>query len=232
MTDSENSPPAGDDRSNPPGPAQEGRRSFFKQVSSLAALSLVEPAGAWQRVEAPARPTPSLADSSAARLVPVSMRINGQTIHRTIDTRTTVLDLLREQLDLTGTKKGCDHGACGACTVHINGQNVSSCLALAVMHQQQDITTIEGLGSPDKLHPMQAAFIEHDGFQCGYCTSGQIMSAVTVVRDGHARTETQIRELMSGNICRCGAYNGIVAAMQSVAAGKTTAPRENRNTTS
>ncbi|WP_375419205.1 (2Fe-2S)-binding protein [uncultured Hymenobacter sp.] len=202
-----------------PVPPTAERRDFLKQLSTLAALSLVQPVQAMQNIEASPVPTPLLADDSAARLVPVTLRINGQTVQRTIDTRTTVLDLLREQLGLTGTKKGCNQGACGACTVHVNGQNVNSCLALAVMHQHQDITTIEGLGSPEQLHPMQVAFIAHDGFQCGYCTSGQIMSAVAVVRDGHARTETEIRELMSGNICRCGAYNGIVAAMQSVAAG-------------
>lgn len=162
--------------------------------------------------------TPSqLSDHSAARLMPVTMLVNGKTLNCTIDARMTLLDFLREHLGLTGTKKGCDHGACGACTVHVNGQNINSCLALAVMHQNQPVTTIEGLGSPEALHPLQAAFIEHDGFQCGYCTSGQIMSAVTVASAGRARTEADIRELMSGNLCRCGAYNGIIAAIQSVA---------------
>ena len=211
-----------DDTPQPSGsaPVEEGRRNFFKQISSLTALSLVHPTDALHAVEAPELPAPLLANNPAPRMMPVQMRVNGQTISRTIDARTTVLDLLREQLGLTGTKKGCNHGACGACTVHINGRNVNSCLALVVMHQNQDILTIEGLGAPDKLHPMQAAFIDNDGFQCGYCTSGQIMSAVTVVRDGHARTETEIRELMSGNLCRCGAYNGIVAAIEQVMGGE------------
>jgi xanthine dehydrogenase YagT iron-sulfur-binding subunit len=126
---------------------------------------------------------------------------------------------LREQLHLTGTKKGCDYGQCGACTVHVDGQRVNSCLSFAVMHDGQEITTIEGLADGDKLHPMQEAFVKHDGFQCGYCTPGQIMSAVACVREGHAGSETEIREYMSGNICRCGAYSNIVAAIQEVKNG-------------
>lgn len=212
MSDTKPDAAPGDER---PDLTDAGRRTFFKQLSSLTALSLVQPTEALSAMDAPTPLSPAAA-GPAARLVPVTLRINGQTVRRTLDTRTTILDLLREQLGLTGTKKGCDHGACGACTVHSNGRNVNSCLALAVMHQGQDITTIEGLGTPQQLHPMQAAFIAHDGFQCGYCTSGQILSAVAVVRDGHARTETEIRELMSGNLCRCGAYNGIVAAIEQV----------------
>jgi xanthine dehydrogenase YagT iron-sulfur-binding subunit len=133
------------------------------------------------------------------------------------DTRTTLLDLVREQLQLTGTKKGCDHGQCGACTVHVDGRRVLSCLTLAAMVQGKNVTTIEGLADGDKLHPMQEAFIECDGFQCGYCTPGQIMSAVACVNEGHTGSVEEIKEFMSGNLCRCGAYNGIVESIQKVA---------------
>ncbi|HEX8608209.1 MAG TPA: 2Fe-2S iron-sulfur cluster-binding protein, partial [Pedobacter sp.] len=136
-----------------------------------------------------------------------------------IDPRITLLDLLRERLDLTGTKKGCDYGQCGACTVHVDGRRVNSCLTLAVMTDGKKVTTIEGLSTGQELHPMQAAFIKHDGFQCGYCTPGQIMSAVACIREGHAENEDEIREFMSGNICRCGAYPNIVAAIQEVKKG-------------
>jgi xanthine dehydrogenase YagT iron-sulfur-binding subunit len=127
--------------------------------------------------------------------------------------------LLRERVNLTGTKKGCDYGQCGACTVHVDGRRVNSCLTLAVMTDGKKVTTIEGLSNGDELHPMQAAFIKHDGFQCGYCTPGQIMSAVACVREGHADTEDEIREFMSGNICRCGAYPNIVDAIQEAKKG-------------
>jgi len=162
----------------------------------------------------------------------VELRINGNSHRLTLDPRTTLLDALREHLALTGSKKGCDHGQCGACTVLIDGRRINSCLTLAVMHDGQSITTIEGLAEGDKLHPLQAAFVEHDGFQCGYCTSGQICSAVgmlTESRDGmpsyvtedltqHAElTDTEIRERMSGNICRCAAYPNIVAAIKQAA---------------
>ncbi len=133
------------------------------------------------------------------------------------DTRSTLLDLLREELNLTGTKKGCDHGQCGACTVHVDGRRVLSCLTLGAMAQGKSITTIEGLAEGDKLHPMQQAFIECDGYQCGYCTPGQIMSAVACVQEGHTGSVWEIKEFMSGNLCRCGAYNGIVASIQQVA---------------
>ena len=131
-----------------------------------------------------------------------------------LDPRVTVLDLLRERLHLTGSKKGCDHGQCGACTVLINGRRVNSCLTLAVVNHGAEITTIEGLANGEQLHPMQAAFIKHDGFQCGYCTPGQICSAVALVKEGHAKDDAQIREWMSGNICRCGAYANILAAIK------------------
>ena len=162
----------------------------------------------------------------------VSFEINGNAETLELDTRTSLLDALREHLHLTGTKKGCDHGQCGACTVLVNGRRLNACLTLAVMHQGAEITTIEGLGSPDNLHPMQAAFIKHDGFQCGYCTSGQICSSVAAlkeIQDGipsHVTvdlvsapetTADEIRERMSGNICRCGAYANILAAIEDAA---------------
>ncbi len=127
-----------------------------------------------------------------------------------------MLDYLRETVQLTGTKKGCDHGQCGACTVHVNGQRINSCLSLALLHDGDDVTTIEGLGQPGRLHPMQAAFVEHDGFQCGYCTSGQIMSAVALLKEPCGPANADVKEAMSGNICRCGAYSNIVAAIQQV----------------
>jgi xanthine dehydrogenase YagT iron-sulfur-binding subunit len=192
----------------------EARRTFLKQSSLLTAVALV--------------PSPVL-DAAAAELdekvagafekVPLKLEVNGKKYNLSVEPRTTLLDFLREQLHLTGTKKGCDYGQCGACTVHIDGQRVNSCLSFAVMHDGQKITTIEGLADGDKLHPMQEAFVKHDGFQCGYCTPGQIMSAVACVREGHAGSEAEIREYMSGNICRCGAYTNIVAAIQDVKQG-------------
>ena len=162
----------------------------------------------------------------------VSFAVNGKTRDLKLDTRTTLLDALREHLHLTGTKKGCDHGQCGACTVIVDGRRINSCLTLAVMHQGDSITTIEGLGTPDKLHAMQAAFVKHDGYQCGYCTPGQICSAVAVLGEIEAGipshvsadltarpqvTAAELRERMSGNICRCGAYSNIVDAITEVA---------------
>jgi xanthine dehydrogenase YagT iron-sulfur-binding subunit len=164
----------------------------------------------------------------------VTMQVNGKTQRMDLDTRTTLLDALREHLHLTGTKKGCDHGQCGACTVIVDGQRINSCLTLAVMHEGSAVTTIEGLGTPDKLHPLQAAFVKHDGFQCGYCTPGQICSAVGVLREieqgvpSHVSADltakpmfsaNELRERMSGNICRCGAYSNIVDAVTEVAKG-------------
>jgi xanthine dehydrogenase YagT iron-sulfur-binding subunit len=167
------------------------------------------------------------------QIASVRLRINGTERATELDTRTTLLDALREHLHLTGAKKGCDHGQCGACTVLVNGRRINSCLTLAVMHEADDIVTIEGLGAPGSLHPLQAAFIEHDGFQCGYCTSGQICSALGMLEEAgagwpsHATpdvraarialTDAEIRERMSGNICRCGAYPNIVAAIRKVA---------------
>jgi xanthine dehydrogenase YagT iron-sulfur-binding subunit len=148
--------------------------------------------------------------------VPLTLRVNGQARKLQLDSRTTLLDCLRENLNLPGTKKGCDHGQCGACTVHVNGRRVNSCLSLAVMHAQDEITTIEGLGQPGHLHPMQAAFVEHDGYQCGYCTSGQIMCAVAILKEPVGPSDDDVRHAMYGNICRCGAYPNIVAAVQAV----------------
>ena len=149
--------------------------------------------------------------------VEVTLRINGEARTLRLDPRTTLLDALREHLQLTGTKKGCDMGACGACTVHVDGERVLACLTLAVRCAGKRITTIEGLAEGDALHPMQAAFVAHDALQCGYCTPGQIMSAVALIEEGHTRTDDDIREWMSGNICRCGAYPNIVAAVRDAA---------------
>ena len=149
--------------------------------------------------------------------LPQTLTINKQSYKLTADTRATLLDVLREELHLTGTKKGCDHGQCGACTVHVDGQRVLSCLTLTAMLPGKKVTTIEGLADGENLHPMQEAFIECDGFQCGYCTPGQIMSAVACVKEGHTKSVAEIKEFMSGNLCRCGAYNGIVEAIQKVA---------------
>ena len=183
--------------------------------------------------------------SSRAQLAPVGMpvtshlaiTVNGQARALEVDTRTTLLDLLRENLQLTGSKKGCDHGQCGACTVIVDGKRINSCLTLAVMHEGSQVTTIEGLGTPENLHPMQAAFVKHDGYQCGYCTPGQIVSAVSVLNEikagipSHvtadiaapvALSDVEIRERMSGNICRCGAYSNIVEAMNEVAGAQPT----------
>lgn len=148
--------------------------------------------------------------------VSVKLKVNGKQYDLRIDPRTTLLDCLREHLHLTGSKKGCDHGQCGACTVHINGRRVNSCLCLAAMHEGEEITTIEGVGQPGNLHAMQAAFLSHDAYQCGYCTSGQIMSAVSLLKEPCGPDDADVKELMSGNICRCGAYPNIVAAIQTV----------------
>jgi xanthine dehydrogenase YagT iron-sulfur-binding subunit len=154
------------------------------------------------------------ADDPADTWLTVTLKVNGQESVVSIDPRVTLLDCLREVLHLTGTKKGCDHGQCGACTVHIDGRRVNSCLALAAVHGGDEIITIEGLGTPGNLHPMQRAFLENDAYQCGYCTSGQIMSAVALLREPCGASDDDVREFMSGNICRCGAYPNIVRAIQ------------------
>jgi len=149
-------------------------------------------------------------------LLKIVLRVNGSSHTLELDPRVSLLDALREHLHLTGTKKGCDHGQCGACTVHVNGRRVLSCLTLAASVSDQPVTTIEGLAAGGNLHPMQQAFLDHDGFQCGYCTPGQIMSAVALLEEPCGPSDDDARELMSGNLCRCGAYGGIVAAVQSV----------------
>jgi xanthine dehydrogenase YagT iron-sulfur-binding subunit len=160
--------------------------------------------------------TTERASARARATVPLTLRLNERQATFAVEPEVTLLDLLRERAGLTGSKKGCDRGQCGACTVLVNGRRTLSCLALALAHAGDEITTIEGLADGAELHPMQAAFIEHDAFQCGFCTPGQILSAVGAVAEGHARTGAQIREAMSGNICRCGAYPNIVAAIAAV----------------
>jgi xanthine dehydrogenase YagT iron-sulfur-binding subunit len=155
-----------------------------------------------------------LQPTSRPATVSITLTVNGETRTIAVAPWTTLLDLLRDRLDLTGTKKGCDHGQCGACTVLIDGRRVNACLTLAVMKDGAEVVTIEGLASGDALHPLQQAFIDHDAFQCGYCTPGQICSAAGLIAEGKAKTPEEIRELMSGNICRCGAYPNIVAAIQ------------------
>ena len=192
------------------------RRRFLSTAgSSAAAAALIGRATAAVATE---RGSPgAVADAPGIEgAVPVTLRINGKEHRLSVDPRTTLLDCVRETVALTGTKKGCDHGQCGACTVHVNGRRVNSCLTLALMHDGEEITTIEGLGTPDALHPMQAAFVAHDGYQCGYCTSGQIMSAVALLKEPCGADDAAVKELMSGNICRCGAYPNIVAAIQQV----------------
>jgi len=190
------------------------RRSFLKQSTALAAISLTP-----KTVIRAAEKKFDERIAEAFEKMPLNVKINGAAKQLSVEPRVTLLDLLREQLHLTGTKKGCDHGQCGACTVHVNGRRVNSCLTLAVTTEGKEVTTIEGLANGDTLHPMQEAFIEFDGFQCGYCTPGQIMSAVCCVREGHANSPDQVREYMSGNICRCGAYSNIVDAVMTATKG-------------
>ncbi len=190
------------------------RRKFIKQVAGTSAAIAISPnllsAASLDQAEA------TRAAGPASDLVKVNLKINGKDYALDVDPRVTLLDALRERLHLTGSKKGCDHGQCGACTVLVNGRRINSCLSLAVTHEGDEITTIEGLANGEELHPMQSAFIEQDGFQCGYCTSGQICSAVACVKEGHANSDDEIREWMSGNICRCGAYPNILAAIKEV----------------
>lgn len=189
----------------------ESRRDFFKQSSALSAVALTP--GTLLRA-AEHKLDERWADDFEK--IPLNLEVNGVPYSLKVEPRVTLLDLLREQLNLTGSKKGCDRGQCGACTVHVNGVRVNSCLSLAVTNEGKKITTIEGLATGGKLHPMQEAFIRHDGFQCGYCTSGQIMSAVALIKEGRTRSAEQISEFMSGNICRCGAYSNMVKAIEEV----------------
>ena len=186
------------------------REAIAKTLKAGAGISMLSQAGGLLRgaTETPPR-SPSATDSMI-----VTLTINGAVHTLAIEPRVTLLDALREHLGMYGTKKGCDHGQCGACTVLVNGERVNSCLTLAVMHPGDDITTIEGLADGDTLHPVQAAFIKHDAFQCGYCTPGQICSAVALIKEDRAKTDGEISEQMAGNICRCGAYQNIVAAVR------------------
>jgi xanthine dehydrogenase YagT iron-sulfur-binding subunit len=190
----------------------ETRREFIKQVAGTSVAMAI---GTSLLSSAPLDQIDSTsAAGTTGDSVNVHLKINGKSYVLDVDPRVTLLDALRERLQLTGSKKGCDHGQCGACTMLVNGRRINSCLTLAVMHEGDEITTIEGLANGDELHPMQAAFIEQDGFQCGYCTPGQICSAVACVQEGHANSDNEIREWMSGNICRCGAYPNILAAIK------------------
>ncbi len=224
------SQPLGSDRlleGNHPGDLDEllifggisSRRKFLQRVAASGAAVTLGPGllrfGAPQTALAAATTTAATPVAATS----VKLKINGQDFALSLDPRTSLLDTMREHLNLTGSKKGCDHGQCGACTVLVNGRRINSCLSLAVTHEGDEITTIEGLAKGDELHPMQAAFIEHDGFQCGYCTPGQICSAVGCVGEGKTRSDDEIREFMSGNLCRCGAYPNIVDAIKD-AAGK------------
>jgi xanthine dehydrogenase YagT iron-sulfur-binding subunit len=188
------------------------RRSFLTTAGTAGVIAALD--GRDLTAQSPSA-DPSRIDDRVGN-AEVTLSVNGKEHRLHIDPRTTLLDCLRETIALTGTKKGCDHGQCGACTVHVNGRRVNSCLSLALMHDGDEITTIEGLGTPDALHPMQAAFVAHDGYQCGYCTSGQIMSAVALLKEPCGPDDIAVKELMSGNICRCGAYLNIVGAIQQV----------------
>jgi xanthine dehydrogenase YagT iron-sulfur-binding subunit len=192
------------------------RRLFLSQLGAAGIAATAPPVlAANARTELPVAEQGS-ASPTVPGAVPVTLKVNGKSYSLRLDPRTTLLDCLRENLNLPGTKKGCDHGQCGACTVHVNGQRVNSCLSFAVMHSADEITTIEGIGQPDHLHPMQAAFVQHDAYQCGYCTSGQIMSAVAVLSEPVGPADDDVKHAMYGNICRCGAYPNIIAAVQSV----------------
>jgi xanthine dehydrogenase YagT iron-sulfur-binding subunit len=197
-----------DTTSRPVGAADISRRDVLTLAGAAASISAI----------------PTLTENAAVAqtatmpsTIPVSFTVNGQRHELSIDPRQSLLDVLREKLDLTGAKKGCNQGACGACTVLVNGRRIVSCLTLAAMQEGAEIVTIEGLGTPDRLHPLQEAFIEHEGLQCGFCTPGQIMSGVACIAEGHARSPEEIKFWMSGNICRCGAYPGIVAAVADAA---------------
>ena len=205
-----------DDRK--PGQVQPSRRKFLRNTGGAAAAVVIGLSGPPHTDGATVESVSEQgSDGSAINgTVPIVLRINGKDRQLRVDPRTTLLDCIRETVALTGTKKGCDHGQCGACTVHVNGRRVNSCLSLALMHDGEEITTIEGLGTPETLHPMQAAFVAHDGYQCGYCTSGQIMSGVALLKEPCGPDDAAVKELMSGNICRCGAYSRIIAAIQEV----------------
>jgi xanthine dehydrogenase YagT iron-sulfur-binding subunit len=188
------------------------RRAFLATTGTAGMVAAIEARDVLGQTP-PAKPADM---SNHPGTVSVQLRINGKAHRVRLDPRTTLLDCLRENIGLTGTKKGCDQGQCGACTVHVNDRRVNSCLTLAVMHDGEAITTVEGLGTPDALHAMQAAFVALDAYQCGYCTPGQLMSAVALLKEPCGPDDADVKELMSGNICRCGAYQNIVAAIQQV----------------
>ena len=191
------------------------RRSFLSHLGAAGLAATASPILAATPISAPDA-CPTDGPECVPGNIPVTLKVNGEVHKLQLDPRTTLLDCLRENLDLPGTKKGCDHGQCGACTVHVNGRRVNACLSLAAMHPGDEITTIEGLGQPGNLHAMQASFVEHDAYQCGYCTSGQIMSAVAVLKEPVGPGDDDVKQAMYGNICRCGAYPNIVAAVQHV----------------
>ena len=198
------------------------KRRLFGQLAIASSLGAILESCV-RKTQAQRKPqsnTSSAISPDPSSVVDVKLRVNGTEHALKIEPRVTLLDVLRERLNLTGSKKGCDHGQCGACTVLVDGQRINSCLTFAIMHTDASITTIEGLAKGDNLHPMQAAFIARDAFQCGYCTPGQICSAVGLVNEKHAKSDADIRELMSGNICRCGAYPNIVNAVRDVLGGK------------
>jgi xanthine dehydrogenase YagT iron-sulfur-binding subunit len=206
---------AGEQAAQAPLLGRVSRRSFLSHLGAAGIAATAAPVLAASEARAIEAQTES-APVAEPGTIPLTLSVNGKTYKLNIDPRTSLLDCLRENLNLPGTKKGCDHGQCGACTVHVNGRRVNSCLSFAVMHARDEITTIEGIGQPGNLHPMQAAFIEHDGYQCGYCTSGQIMSAVAVLKEPVGPSDDDVKQAMYGNICRCGAYPNIIAAVQQV----------------
>ena len=191
------------------------RRTFLRRLAS-AGVTAALPAMVLGGTSAKSPEATPSASAAPAPNVPATLQVNGKSYSIEVEARTTLLDFLRESLGLTGSKKGCDHGQCGACTVLVNGRRINSCLTLAVMHEGDQITTVEGLAQEGQLAPLQEAFIRHDAFQCGYCTAGQLCSAAACLKEGHANTESEIREWMSGNLCRCGAYPNIIAAIQEL----------------
>jgi xanthine dehydrogenase YagT iron-sulfur-binding subunit len=198
------------ERKREPAPGTFSRRSFLAQLGAASVAATAAPlAQAEEKKDEPGR-----GPNTPAGAVPVTLNVNGRTHRLLLEPRVTLLDALRDHLQMFGTKKGCDHGQCGACTVHVNGRRVNSCLSFAVMHQSDKITTIEGLAQNGQLHPVQQAFLDHDGFQCGYCTPGQIMSGAALLHEPIGADDDAVRAAMSGNLCRCGAYVNIVAAVQ------------------
>jgi xanthine dehydrogenase YagT iron-sulfur-binding subunit len=192
---------------------QMSRRNFLQMIGMTGAASGL---GLPVAASAAAGAVQAMRAGEPDGYVDVHLKVNGEPRSLRVDPRTSLLDALREHLDLTGTKKGCDHGQCGACTVHVNGRRINACLSLLAMHEGDEVTTLEGLGRPGHLHPMQQAFLDHDGYQCGYCTPGQIMSATALLGEPCGPADADVKEAMSGNICRCGAYANILAAIQQV----------------